>query len=209
MTTARLARWSARCSTTTPASGSSRTSRVLCWTVSPRRFSRVHSGTGRTSTGSSASGSKRRSARRSGPPNAFAPRRAPAPTEPQLSGCARLWVLVPTTPAYRFGIGGLPAALPELREAIRRYEDAGFDFVAKGDHVGSPSPFSLLTAAAAVSERLRLRTYVLNVSFWNPVLLARDAATLDRLSGGRLELGLGAGTIKREFDTARIPWQPQ
>jgi probable F420-dependent oxidoreductase len=118
-------------------------------------------------------------------------------------------VLVPTTPAYRFGIGGLPVALPELREAIRRYEDAGFDFVAKGDHVGSPSPFSLLTAAAAVSERLRLRTYVLNVSFWNPVLLARDAATLDRLSGGRLELGLGAGTIKREFDTARIPWQPQ
>jgi alkanesulfonate monooxygenase SsuD/methylene tetrahydromethanopterin reductase-like flavin-dependent oxidoreductase (luciferase family) len=39
---------------------------------------------------------------------------------------------------YRFGIGGLPVALPELREAIRRYEDAGFDFVAKGDHVGSP-----------------------------------------------------------------------
>jgi probable F420-dependent oxidoreductase len=50
---------------------------------------------------------------------------------------------------------------------------------------------------------------VLNVSFWNPVLLARDAATLDRLSGGRLELGLGAGTIKREFDAAGIPWQPQ
>ncbi len=111
--------------------------------------------------------------------------------------------------AYRFGIGGLPIALPELREAIRRYEDAGFDFVAKGDHIGGPSPFPMLTAAAAVSERLRLRTYVLNACFWNPTLLAREAATLDRLSGGRLELGLGAGTIKREFETSGIPWQPQ
>jgi alkanesulfonate monooxygenase SsuD/methylene tetrahydromethanopterin reductase-like flavin-dependent oxidoreductase (luciferase family) len=94
-----------------------------------------------------------------------------------------------TDPTYRFGIAGLPSSLPELRRDVHRYEALGFDFVGKGDHVGGLAPFSLLTAAAAVSERLRLRTYVLNTSFWNPVLLARDAATLDRLSGGRLELG--------------------
>jgi probable F420-dependent oxidoreductase len=83
----------------------------------------------------------------------------------------------------------------------------GFDFVTKGDHLGGMSPFPLLTAAAAASERLRLRTYVLNTCFWNPILLARDAATLDQLSEGRLELGLGAGTVKSEFDAAGIPWQ--
>ena len=97
--------------------------------------------------------------------------------------------------------------MPELQEQVGRYEQLGFDFVAKGDHLGGLSPFALLTAAAAVSERLRLRTYVLNVCFWNPALLARDAATLDQLSAGRLELGLGAGTVKSEFDAAEIPWR--
>ena len=108
---------------------------------------------------------------------------------------------------YRFGVGEALSEPAAFREAIRHYEELGFDFVAKGDHIGGPAPFALLTAAAAVSERLRLRTYVLNASFWNPVLLARAAATLDRLSDGRLELGLGAGTIKSEFDAAGIPWR--
>jgi probable F420-dependent oxidoreductase len=108
---------------------------------------------------------------------------------------------------YRFGIAGLPGSLPDLRQAVCRYEDVGFDFVAKGDHVGGASPFPLLTAASAVSERLRLRTYVLNTCVWNPALLAREAATLDQLSGGRLELGLGAGTHQSEFDAAGVPWQ--
>jgi probable F420-dependent oxidoreductase len=66
----------------------------------------------------------------------------------------------------------------------------------------------LLTAAAAVTERLRLRTYVLNVGFWNPALLARTAATLDLLSDGRLELGIGAGTVRDEFASAGLPWRP-
>jgi len=125
---------------------------------------------------------------------------------PQPSGCATL-CRVSAVP-YRFGAGQFPSEPAGLREAIRRYEELGFDFVATGDHVGGPAPFALLTAAAAVSERLRLRTYVLNTSFWNPTLLARAAATLDRFSNGRLELGLGAGTIKTEFDTAGIPWRP-
>jgi probable F420-dependent oxidoreductase len=110
--------------------------------------------------------------------------------------------------ACRFGIAGLPSSLEALRHEVRRYEAFAFDFVGAGDHVGGAAPFSRLSAAAVVSERLRLRTYVLNVSFWNPVLLAREAATLDCLSGGRLELGLGAGTVRSEFEAAEIIWQP-
>src|SRR5262245_58034288 len=55
-----------------------------------------------------------------------------------------------------------------------------------------------------VTERIRLRTYVLSAAFWNPALLAREAATADRLTGGRLELGLGAGHMKSEVDDAVI-----
>lgn len=109
---------------------------------------------------------------------------------------------------YRFGIGGLSSSLAGLRQEVRRHEHSGFDFVAKGDHVDDLSPLPLLATAAAASERLRLRTYVLNACFWNSILLARDAATLDRLSDGRLELGLGAGTVKSEFEVARIAWRP-
>jgi alkanesulfonate monooxygenase SsuD/methylene tetrahydromethanopterin reductase-like flavin-dependent oxidoreductase (luciferase family) len=91
---------------------------------------------------------------------------------------------------------------------VRRVDELGFDFVAAGDHLGRPAPFAFLAIASAASSRLRLRTYVLNVGFWNPPLLAREAATLDLLSEGRLELGFGAGTIRSEFEQAGIPWRP-
>jgi probable F420-dependent oxidoreductase len=57
------------------------------------------------------------------------------------------------------------------------------------------------------TERVRLRTYVLNVGFWVPALIAREAATLDVLSDGRLELGFGAGTVRVEFEAAGLPWR--
>lgn len=113
---------------------------------------------------------------------------------------------------YRFGVspsGRSPAgSVAELKEWVREAEELGFDFIAKGDHLGGPAPFAVLTAVAAASERLRVRTYVLNVAFWNPALLAREAATLDRLSGGRVELGLGAGALRAEFEAAGLRWRP-
>lgn len=110
--------------------------------------------------------------------------------------------------AYRFGVGGpFPHGSNEVRDWCRRIESLGFDHVTKGDHLGSQAPFALLAAAAAVTERLRLRTYVLNVGFWVPALLAREAATLDALSGGRLDLGIGAGTVRDEFIAAGLPWR--
>jgi probable F420-dependent oxidoreductase len=90
---------------------------------------------------------------------------------------------------------------------VRRADELGCDVFAAPDHLGALAPFPALMAAGAVSSRLRLRTYVLNTGFWNPALLAREVATLDVLSGGRAEVGLGAGHMKREHDDAGIPWR--
>lgn len=75
------------------------------------------------------------------------------------------------------------------------------------DHLGIASPFPALVAAAQATERLKVGTLVLNAPFWNPALLAREIATTDVLTGGRLEVGLGAGHMKWEFDEAGIEWE--
>jgi probable F420-dependent oxidoreductase len=64
----------------------------------------------------------------------------------------------------------------------------------------------VLTAIAAATSTVRLGTYVLNACFYKPALLARDAAAVDRLSDGRLELGLGAGYAREEFEAAELPY---
>jgi len=96
----------------------------------------------------------------------------------------------------------------EFHRLARRVDELGFDVFAAPDHLGAAAPFGALAAAAVLSERLRLRTYVLNIGFWNAALLAREVATLDVLSGGRAELGLGAEHMKAEYDDAGLPWLP-
>jgi alkanesulfonate monooxygenase SsuD/methylene tetrahydromethanopterin reductase-like flavin-dependent oxidoreductase (luciferase family) len=96
----------------------------------------------------------------------------------------------------------------DLNRLVIRAEELGYGVVATPDHLGSAAPFTVLAAVAGMSSGLRLRTYMLNVGFWNSALLAREAATVDVLSDGRLELGLGAGHMKREFETAEIAWTP-
>jgi probable F420-dependent oxidoreductase len=91
-------------------------------------------------------------------------------------------------------------------KAARWAEEAGFDVVTTADHFGGTSPFVMLTAAAVVTNRVRLRTYVLDHGFWNPALLARDVATLDVLSGGRVEIGLGAGHKPLEHEAVGVPF---
>src|SRR5215471_10736493 len=100
------------------------------------------------------------------------------------------------------------ASAAEFERVVRRTDQLGFDIFAAPDHLGVAGPFTVLVAAGAISSRLRLRTYVLNAGFWNPALLAREVATLDLLSGGRAELGLGAGHMKSEHDEAGLPWLP-
>ncbi len=85
-------------------------------------------------------------------------------------------------------------------------EEFGYDTVFAADHLGIPAPFPLLVAAADATQRLRVGTLVLNAAFWNPALLAREVATTDILTDGRLELGLGSGHMKWEFDEAGIGW---
>ncbi len=93
-------------------------------------------------------------------------------------------------------------------EKCRRVERYGYDTIFAPDHVGAPAPFPVLVAAAAATERIRVGTLVLNVSFWNPTLLAREIVTTDILTGGRVEVGLGAGHMEWEFDLAGIGWEP-
>lgn len=99
-------------------------------------------------------------------------------------------------------------SVPEFRRFVLRADELGYDVLALPDHLGWLSPFAGLAAAAAISDRLRLRTYVLNYAFWNPTLLAREVATLDVLSHGRAELGIGTGYVKSEFERAGVPWRP-
>ncbi|WP_241384350.1 TIGR03621 family F420-dependent LLM class oxidoreductase [Rhodococcus sp. CH91] len=89
----------------------------------------------------------------------------------------------------------------------RKAEESGYDALYAADHLGVPAPFPVLVAAAHATERLRLGTLVLNAAFVNPVLLAREIATVDVLTGGRLEVGLGAGHMRWEFEAAGIPWE--
>jgi probable F420-dependent oxidoreductase len=96
----------------------------------------------------------------------------------------------------------------EFTGYCREVERYGYHTLFTADHLGSPAPFPPLVLAAQVTERLRVGTMVLNVPFWNPHLLAREVATADVLTDGRLELGLGAGHMKWEFDTAGLAWRP-
>lgn len=90
----------------------------------------------------------------------------------------------------------------------RRADSYGYDTIFATDHLGHAAPFQAAVAAAAATERLRVGTLVINAPFWNPALLAREIATADVLTGGRLEIGLGAGHMKWEFDEAGIAWRP-
>lgn len=108
-----------------------------------------------------------------------------------------------------FGVVTFGAASgAEWREKALRYEAAGFDFLFLPDHVGVFDPFSAAAAAVAGTVRLRVGTLVLNVEFWNPLLLARAAATTQLVADGRFVLGLGAGHARIEFEQAGLHYPP-
>jgi probable F420-dependent oxidoreductase len=109
--------------------------------------------------------------------------------------------------SLRFSLGIHAAkTLTALQDKVKRYEDSGFDALHLPDHLGAPAPFPVLTAIASATSRVRLGTYVLNAGFYKPALLARDAGEVDQLSGGRLDLGLGAGYVREEFEAAELPY---
>ncbi|WP_162448597.1 LLM class flavin-dependent oxidoreductase [Phytoactinopolyspora mesophila] len=107
------------------------------------------------------------------------------------------------------------APMPQLMDRISRTEELGFDQLFLADHLAHPfAPGttwfdygSLLGAAAMRTERIRIGTMVSNPILRPPALLAREAVTVDHLSGGRLELGIGAGIIELDHHaTGTEPW---
>ncbi|MGW4330998.1 TIGR03621 family F420-dependent LLM class oxidoreductase [Nocardia sp. NPDC004573] len=107
----------------------------------------------------------------------------------------------------RFGVALCSSgSLSWLLDRARQAEELGYDLIMLPDHLGSPSPFPVLAALAAVTTRPRLGTFVLNTAFYNPTLLARDVSTVDLVTDGRLDVGLGAGWAQEEFEQARLPF---
>jgi probable F420-dependent oxidoreductase len=116
------------------------------------------------------------------------------------------------SPRFRFGLQAARTLDPaDWLDLARRTEADGYASLMVPDHLPRLATFPALMAAAAVTSRITLTTYVLNQDFRPPGILAQEAASVHLLTGGRLELGLGAGWAEPEyhqaglqFDTARV-----
>ncbi len=118
----------------------------------------------------------------------------------------------------RFQVIILPnAPWDELLRRFTYIEELGFDLVTTGDHFvdwNNPSipwleAWTVLAAVARETTRIRIATYVTQIPLRNPALLARQALSVDHISGGRLEVGLGVGlTIDPAYEMMGIPnWE--
>src|SRR5256714_4756448 len=97
----------------------------------------------------------------------------------------------------------------EFVDEVREVEHLGYSALMLSDHlVDQFAPISALGVAAGVTSTLRLGTFVFNNDLRHPVVLAQELATLDRLSDGRVEIGIGAGWNKPEYDAAGIAYDP-
>jgi len=111
---------------------------------------------------------------------------------------------------FRFGIQLSTA--PSGREwaaLARQAEDLGYSTLFLPDHFGDQlAPVPALMAAADATTELRLGTLVFDNDYKHPVVLAKELATIDRLSGGRVEVGLGAGWMQSDYDQSGIRMDP-
>ena len=118
-------------------------------------------------------------------------------------------------PHYDFSVPGVsPIRFEAVAEAAVRAERLGFDSVWVSDHrfvslrrygggdarYGSLEPLAMLAALAPLTERIRLGTLVVSAGFRHPAIVAKSATAIDRVSNGRLELGLGAGWFAEEYE---------
>lgn len=101
--------------------------------------------------------------------------------------------------------GGQPRTVAEWRDLAIRAETLGYDTFAVSDHFATAyAPLLVLQLVATNTSVLRLATLVLDNDFRHPAVLAKEAATLDLLSGGRLELGMGAGWLADDYECSGI-----
>jgi probable F420-dependent oxidoreductase len=95
----------------------------------------------------------------------------------------------------RFGVAAsFPETVAEWKETARKAEDLGYDVLVVADHLSRQwAPLPALTVAAEVTTTLRVSTQVIANDFRRPVVLAKEIATVDLLTGGRFEPGIGVG----------------
>ncbi len=111
---------------------------------------------------------------------------------------------------FRFVVHQSSAATGEAWLALaRRAEDLGYSALYMPDHLGRQySPIAALAGAASVTKSLRVGPYVAANDFRHPLLLARELATLDVLSGGRVEIGIGAGWRTNDYRQLGATYDP-
>jgi probable F420-dependent oxidoreductase len=121
--------------------------------------------------------------------------------------------LLPGTPEWE-----VSATVDDLRAIAATADRLGFAYLTCSEHVGVPSevaklrgprfydPLATLSFLAALTERIRLLTHVVVLPYHHPLAVAKRYGTLDRLSDGRLILGVGIGTLKEEFDLLGAPF---
>ena len=116
---------------------------------------------------------------------------------------------MPTTRPFRFTVQASHLEAPEdLVPLARRAEDIGVSVITFADHLDDQlAPVASLMAAADATTDLRVGSLVFANDYRHPAILAREAATVDRLSGGRLEFGLGAGWMAADYRAAGIPME--
>jgi probable F420-dependent oxidoreductase len=112
--------------------------------------------------------------------------------------------------AFRFGVEEHRASsAQEWRDRARLFESLGYSTLFLPDHFGEQlSPIAALMSAADATTTLRIGSLVFDNDYRHPVALAKEAATLDLLSDGRLEFGLGAGWMTSDYEQTGIPLDP-
>jgi len=112
---------------------------------------------------------------------------------------------------FRFGVqvGQPPASGAAWRDFVRKVEDTGFSTFFMPDHFGEElAPLPAIAMAAAHTTTLRIGSLVFDNDYKHPAILAKEAATVDLLSDGRLELGIGAGWMRVDYDMLGLPYDP-
>jgi len=124
---------------------------------------------------------------------------------------------------FRFGVQSYaPATAQDWRDQARRAENLGFSTFSVADHVIGPGPalaatnhpvqtvavIPAMAVAAEATSTIRIGSRVLCVDYRQPVMLAKEAATLDFFSDGRLELGLGCGWLQGEYEAMGVDFDP-
>jgi probable F420-dependent oxidoreductase len=111
---------------------------------------------------------------------------------------------------FRFGVQiSQTTSASAWRDRARKIEDLGYSTLFMPDHFGQElAPLPAMAMAAAHTNTLRIGGLVFDNDYKHPAILAKEAATIDLLTDGRFELGIGAGWMKTDYDALGIPYDP-